>query len=96
MKQPRTFAEVAAAVVDDLTWSDPMFVWGYMRGHLDSLDVLGIDTNPDPDPEWLTSFLDRQRAEVRRRREYDRPPKTAQQIAAEVTWSWRQAERQVG
>ncbi len=96
MTHPRTFAEVAAAVVDDLTWSNPMFVWGYMRGHLDSLDVLGIDTNPDPDPEWLTSYLDQQRAAVARQREYRTPARTAQQIRAEVAWSWRQAERQVG
>lgn len=93
MTAPSTFSEVAATVVDDLTWSDPLFVWGYLRGHLDSLDVLGIDTNPDPDPAWLTAYFTRQRAEVRRARQYTRPPKTAAQIAAEVAWSWRTTER---
>lgn len=90
---PSTFAEAAVAFVDDVTRCNPYFTWGYLRGHLDCLDVLGVDVQPEPDPEWLARYFAEQRQTLAERRAYKTPARTAAQIAAEVAYSWRQAER---
>lgn len=81
--------------MDDVTRCNPYFTWGYLRGHLDCLEVLGVDVQPEPEPEWLARYFAEQRETLAERRAYKTSPRTAAQIAAEVAYSWRQAERQM-
>ncbi|WP_380166616.1 hypothetical protein [Jannaschia sp. R86511] len=98
MSEPVTFAEAAKVTLADIIWSGQREAQlAYMRGHLDVLDVLGIDTNPTPDPAWWTDWLAEQRRAAEAARDYSNKPapKTAAQIHAEVAHSWKVAQREI-
>lgn len=88
----------------DVVRSDPKYRWGWYDGALQTLAVIGIDTDPviaasagevQPYDELLADVTSRNRAELARARKYTTPPRTVEQIAAETAWSWRCAEREI-
>lgn len=102
---PRTVAEAAVWTPPDEVRSQPLYRAGYFVGSLDTLRIVGFDTDGVTAASTgevcvhpgLEAALARQRETLAEARNYDRKPRpqTAPQLMAAARHSWALVERQV-